>query len=324
MKTLKKIFKAVNRLALSGGLIIASLILLGTLAEIFTGKTLLEGFSVHQKVAFAASLFVIFVVLILVRYEHTTEQLSDYFGNEYSQKLWFEEKIFPDVHSYFQYVRNGRFDIVHTFWLAGFAGSIDSYGNSDLHVASESGQAAMVEELLKRGGDLTKLQLHGMNALMLAAAHKHPAVVKTILRFNPPINAPMADGGMTALHLAAHHGRDDIVRMLLAEGAKTDLNDQQGLTPFLIAIASGKFDVARTLLEAGSTPDRRDIVGASALDYALATQAPADFLHILGERGVGRAEPRLKSEGSSSSYPGKVKFKWQEEHTASANDGSVD
>ena len=53
-------------------------------------------------------------------------------------------------------------------------------------------------------------------------------------------------GGWTALHLAAHYGQPEVVRLLLAAGADVDALAENGEanTPLMAAVAGNRVDIA--------------------------------------------------------------------------------
>ncbi|HEX5229828.1 MAG TPA: ankyrin repeat domain-containing protein [Bryobacteraceae bacterium] len=76
--------------------------------------------------------------------------------------------------------------------------------------------------------------------LLLAHAANINAQVSGMLTYSLRISrAPSTTEGMTALHVAAQKGQTDVVRYLLAKGAKTDLLDASGRKPIDLAGAGG-------------------------------------------------------------------------------------
>lgn len=84
---------------------------------------------------------------------------------------------------------------------------------------------------------------------VMAAARRNDAallayILKTLRSTNPScltrefINKQDSNG-VTALHVAASRGNADIVRLLRANGAATDLEDKKGATPLALAIEGG-------------------------------------------------------------------------------------
>lgn len=54
--------------------------------------------------------------------------------------------------------------------------------------------------------------------------------------------------GQTALMLAVSHGRMEMVRALLAQGAEVNLQDDEGSTALMCACEHGHADIVRILL----------------------------------------------------------------------------
>jgi serine/threonine-protein phosphatase 6 regulatory ankyrin repeat subunit B len=74
----------------------------------------------------------------------------------------------------------------------------------------------------------------------------------------------------TALHHAAEHGREETATLLLSQGAKVDIKDQDGMTPLMAAAAGGHLGVVKIILQhlGGKGLDRRGNKGRTALIYA--------------------------------------------------------
>ncbi|KAK6521920.1 hypothetical protein TWF506_002121 [Arthrobotrys conoides] len=142
-----------------------------------------------------------------------------------------------------------------------------------LMFAAENGHALSVRHLLQNTNvDLHAVDKDGNNALMLAAAGGHVGVfgqlkldytipnkqLRTALHFacmggferavdrlligivGSGGNVDAADcDGYTALHLAAKGGHDKIVRLLLIEGADSDIKNHDGQTAIFLSLQSG-------------------------------------------------------------------------------------
>lgn len=77
--------------------------------------------------------------------------------------------------------------------------------------------------------------------------------------------------GHTPLSLAVMHRQTDIVKALLAAGARPDLVNDAGQSPLLLAMKPGVPDaIAETLLAAGAPVDSADSYGRTALFWAAA------------------------------------------------------
>jgi ankyrin repeat protein len=151
-----------------------------------------------------------------------------------------------------------------------------------------------VQALLKAGADVNaRDSRRGQNALMWAAAERHPAVVRLLLAakadvhtrsrrlqadgFKPMVFAGNAaadvqvtsPGGFTALMFAARNGDIEAAQQLIAAGAKlNDASPEYG-TPLVMAAAAGHEKLALLLLEKGADPNASDAGGVTPLHYAL-------------------------------------------------------
>ncbi len=119
--------------------------------------------------------------------------------------------------------------------------------------------------------------------LVESVLKRNPQAVFTLLQRGSDPNAK-ADGGMTALMFAAESGDTLLVKLLVLNGADTELSYMEGTTPLLIAVLNQHFNVAQYLLKKGSDPDHRDDFQGSPLLYAAALNdyQMADLLLFYG------------------------------------------
>ena len=97
---------------------------------------------------------------------------------------------------------------------------IISAATRDLWKVAETGQIAELIELLARGADVNASNRAGVTALMLAAYHGRLEMVRALTDHGADVNAIDKDG-FSAVMLAEHSHREDIVRLLVARGART-------------------------------------------------------------------------------------------------------
>jgi ankyrin repeat protein len=85
------------------------------------------------------------------------------------------------------------------------------------------------------------------------------------------VNAARVDfDGKTLLHVAASHGHDEIVTMLIGQGAEVDVRANGGITPLHLAAAGGHVGVIKVLLGAGADREALDDEHlATARDWAV-------------------------------------------------------
>ena len=111
----------------------------------------------------------------------------------------------------------------------------------EVDLARDDKKWKAVEQTLRDGGD--------------------PNAVATVLAWQNP-------DGKTVLHVAAHQGHVDIVRMLAIHGASLRAQTNVGSTPLHCAAHGGKIDAVRVLLEHGADRSLLDHSGRTALVIA--------------------------------------------------------
>ncbi|XP_010987401.2 ankyrin repeat domain-containing protein 27 isoform X1 [Camelus dromedarius] len=81
------------------------------------------------------------------------------------------------------------------------------------------------------------------------------------------VNVTNQDGS-SPLHVAALHGRVDLVLLLLKHGARVGARDASQAVPLHLACQNGHFQVVKYLLDSNAKPNKRDISGNTPLIYA--------------------------------------------------------
>jgi ankyrin repeat protein len=104
----------------------------------------------------------------------------------------------------------------------------------------------------------------GKTALMVAGERGHVDVVRLLLDWQASPNVQERNGGHTALHLIARHGRVDadhleVVRVLLHHGADPNIAGRFDITPLHRACYNRSMDLIRLLIDGGSRLSRQDI-----------------------------------------------------------------
>ncbi|KAA0708129.1 hypothetical protein E1301_Tti023431 [Triplophysa tibetana] len=74
-----------------------------------------------------------------------------------------------------------------------------------------------------------------------------------------------------SIHLAAHLGHLEVVKLLLSCSADISCRDKQGFTPIHVAALSGHIEVVKCLLRHGAEIDEVDVLGNTALHMACYT-----------------------------------------------------
>ena len=104
-------------------------------------------------------------------------------------------------------------------------------GFTALHFAAFFAQPTAAEELLNNGADPNAVATNGTKLAVInsAAASGNAAVVQMLLRDGANPDAQQ-EGGFTALHAAAQHNHVEMVRALLEAGADASIRTKDGKT----------------------------------------------------------------------------------------------
>ena len=137
-------------------------------------------------------------------------------------------------------------------------------GNPVLVTAAREGSAKVVDALLAAGAKVDHANAYGDTALKLAALHGRIAIARKLRARKAALDPP----GWTPLIYAATGGHDEMVRYLLAEGARIDAVSPNGTTALMMAVREEKFSTAELLISRGANVNVRNENGATALEWA--------------------------------------------------------
>ncbi|MFY9620109.1 MAG: ankyrin repeat domain-containing protein [Pyrinomonadaceae bacterium] len=139
--------------------------------------------------------------------------------------------------------------------------------NTPLMEAAYGGHAETVKLLLERGADPSVKKRDGatawtltsnsqvldvfknVEALVTAAGEGNRTAVEDLMRKGTPVNA-LNRSGEAALHTASWHGKTEIVKLLLDNGANPELKKADGATPLSLASGQNHSQIVTLLNEA--------------------------------------------------------------------------
>ena len=149
------------------------------------------------------------------------------------------------------------------------------------YCACRKGELAGVRKYLQEGVNVNAANLAGWTALMLAAYNGHEEIVAVLVAGGAETDLQdSGDYGATALHWAASKGYLRIVEDLLAAGADASLKSKHGRTAHDVA----KTDAIKALIDSADARDQGALNDAARRD-----------LLALGKRSSGA--PRSETQG---------------------------
>ena len=197
----------------------------------------------------------------------------------------------------------------------------DKQGWSALMLASRKGELDMVKVLVAAGARLDALHQGQSSAEMMARKEGHVEVADFLVKAGAkvpsrpkPPTAPLKGsllldyqngGGWTALMSSSEEGKIDLVKALLARGAKLDLVNRQGQTALMLASAKGHLKVVRALHLAGADVQLKDLDGQSALTLA----GHKGFAEVVGLLKGALAQKRKEDQVLAKELARQVKAK---------------
>ena len=147
--------------------------------------------------------------------------------------------------------RNGHRDIVEALISRGADKSArkKSSGAQAIHQAATHGHLDVVKLLVDKGNPVDVVNEDNVTPLMLAAQKGHTHVVQYLLEQQASINNARKGSGIRAIHQAAQGGHYHIVEMLLNKGAEYNVPAAGGETALLLAAEHGSNDIVSLLLQ---------------------------------------------------------------------------
>jgi ankyrin repeat protein len=153
---------------------------------------------------------------------------------------------------------NGHREVVESLLEAGANTELTDEGGATAIIrASCQGHRSIVERLIEAGSSVNHQDNQGWSSLMCASYDGHAGVLRTLLQSEADIKL-RNDKGATALHEAFKKDEDtealNIVKILLKNNSDPNAKDENGNTPLHFAIKEEYVPSARLLLREGAKP----------------------------------------------------------------------
>lgn len=154
---------------------------------------------------------------------------------------------------------------------------------------SNTFEYGLAQLLLEEVGQSDTRDEKGRTLLIAAAASGNIEFIKRLIT-NDNINQK-DERGNSALHWAVYYGHQEVVELLLANGADPNIYNKSGVTPLMTAAWFGDKKTIDYLIEKGANPEATDKEGVSAYLYGTLfsyKHEHEDFPAFLNKKGIKR------------------------------------
>ena len=172
----------------------------------------------------------------------------------------------------------------------------DSNGSRSPRLSAHPKRSAALDDALLPKSHKKLRDKNGRTLLARACAAEEVDSVISRLKERPDDLDEEDNAGNTPLQIAALEGYDEIVKVLIQHGCKTDCMNLDKDTPLIDAVENGHFLVVKQLLEAGVNPRQVNAKGEEPIDLVdLEIDNGRDIKAVL-EKATKRYDRRRQSE----------------------------
>jgi len=180
-------------------------------------------------------------------------------------------------------VQGGNAQIVRT--LLRHKAKVDVPGGSaPQFFAAQEGYNEILRLLAKAGADLDVI-FSDVTPMFIAAQENHPKAILTLIKLGADCNKRTNKFGATPIIVAVHRGLDEILQILIQQGADINIQTIDGTTPLIEAVEVGNVNGVVALLRAGCNHTLARHNGTTAAQLAVQL-SDFDILKALAENGV--------------------------------------
>ncbi|NSX83876.1 hypothetical protein GOM44_06925, partial [Wolbachia endosymbiont of Atemnus politus] len=150
-----------------------------------------------------------------------------------------------------------------------------------LHFAAKGPSLESIKFVLDQNLGLIVKDINGQSPLHIAAAHGRKNIVKLFVGEMGLCVDDVDNHGKTPLHIAAQNGHKDTVEILLKNKANTFTQDIAGLSPLYYAIRNNNVDVAKVLMENDVNIDINEAMGGFTPLHVAAESGHLELVNLL-------------------------------------------
>ncbi|CAD8062222.1 unnamed protein product [Paramecium sonneborni] len=142
-------------------------------------------------------------------------------------------------------------------------------GNQCMHLATQKGNIAILDTILKLGIKLDQKTRQGQTNLHIASQSDQPLMLYYLVKI-AKVNIDIMDNdNSTALHLASYSGSEQCAALLLSWGCKINCKNIFGCTPLHVSAISGEYKITRRLLLYNAKTRLKNKQGRTAFQLAI-------------------------------------------------------
>lgn len=125
----------------------------------------------------------------------------------------------------------------------------------------------------------------GVLTLQIGAKQNSPFLTRTfmVLGANPK---DTGQDGMSALHIAGFLGSDEVIPLLVEEGAPINLSDKEGRTALHLAAYAGNVSSVAVLMDQKADPEIKESTGSMTALHLAVAQKHSETVRVLLEKGA--------------------------------------
>lgn len=129
----------------------------------------------------------------------------------------------------------------------------NSHDSTPLHIASYHGHSRSCQILLESLSDINAVDSCGLTPLMVASIKDHPLVVDLLLKYGSDTSYKCNSTGYDSLHLSTVLGHLECVMKHIQRKVDLDSQTSNGVSALHLAAFNGHEQLVKVLLEAGAT-----------------------------------------------------------------------
>jgi len=193
----------------------------------------------------------------------------------------------------------------------------NNFNQTPLHFAAMRGTTKMAGLFLEKGADINAPSKDGRTPLTFAAYSRNPGEMSKFLVLNgadvnpePCVHDKVCTCGplhSTPIHAAARHGLLEMTKVLVSNGAKVNVYDNEGLAPIHCAVLNGNKELVEYLVDNGAFINCKEKnTGSTELHLAVAMGFD-DIVDLLIDKG---SSPQMMDDEQKTPFD----YAWNYNH----------